>query len=71
MQGVETLDRDSENLELLARIRHSEQNNSLQQQLLHHMMKDQTDLEIDDLLLAEAEGWLVLRSRLPAWVCLW
>lgn len=42
--------KDSESKELLAKLHQTELNNTLQQDLLKHMMIDHVDIEVDNLM---------------------
>lgn len=49
-QGLALAQKDSDNRELCAKLHQTELNNTLQQDLLRHMMADQVDIEVDNLL---------------------
>ena len=45
--------KETETRELQAKLHHTELNNTLQQDLLKHMMADHVELEVDNLQLGE------------------
>ncbi|XP_064602279.1 kinesin-like protein KIF21A isoform X2 [Liolophura sinensis] len=49
-KGLALAQKDSDNRELCAKLHQTELNNTLQQDLLRHMMADQVDIEVDNLL---------------------
>ena len=55
-QGLELSSKDSEVRELNAKLHQTELNNTLQQDLLKHMMVDRVDIEVDNLMTNQVDG---------------
>lgn len=55
-QGVALASKESEVRELMAKLHQTELNNTLQQDLLKHMMADRVDIEVDNLMISQTEG---------------
>lgn len=48
--------KESEVRELMAKLHQTELNNTLQQDLLKHMMADRVDIEVDNLMTSQMDG---------------
>ena len=55
-QGVALAAKESEVRELMAKLHQTELNNTLQQDLLKHMMADRVDIEVDNLMISQMDG---------------
>ena len=55
-QGLELSSKESEARELNAKLHQTELNNTLQQDLLKHMMVDRVDIEVDNLMTNQVDG---------------
>ena len=61
--------KDSEVRELQGRLHQTELNNALQQDLLRHMMDDQVNLEVDDLMARTDEPDGEKHKQLHKYTC--
>ena len=59
LQGLALSAKDSEVRELMAKLHQTELNNTLQQDLLKHMMADRVDIEVDNLMTNQVDGMFV------------
>lgn len=58
-QGLSLSAKESEVRELMAKLHQTELNNTLQQDLLKHMMADRVDIEVDNLMTNQVDGEFV------------
>ena len=55
-QGLALSAKESEARELQAKLHQTELNNTIQQDLLKHMMVDRSDIEVDNLMTNQVDG---------------